>query len=221
MTVCLLLAAGSSSRMNTGRHHRPFQQTGEQETGLTCGAHREATPKMLLPFNGKTFLQHAVDEIKNSDADGLVVVTGCYHSLLKDILLPQQIDLIKNKNWEEGMGSSIQKGIQYITRQYPEADNIIITVCDQPYLSSALLNQLQNAAKKTGKGIIASAYNDTIGTPVLFAKKYFEHLAILSGQHGAKKIIQNFNEDVETVSFPLGIFDIDTPQDYDRLNTAS
>jgi molybdenum cofactor cytidylyltransferase len=193
ITICLLLAAGSSSRMGK--------------------------PKMLLPFKEKTLLQHAVDEIKNSDVDGLVVVTGCYHSLLKKILQPLQIDFIENKNWEEGMGSSIQQGIQYIVRQYPEANNVIITVCDQPYLSSALLNELQNSAMQTGKGIIASAYNDTIGTPVLFAKKYFEHLTALSGEHGAKKILQSFSGDVETVNFSLGFFDIDTPQDYDRLNS--
>jgi len=191
MTVCLLLAAGSSSRMGK--------------------------PKMLLAFNGKTFLQHAIDEIKNSNTSGLIVVTGCYHQQLTEILLPQQINFFENKNWEEGMGASIQTGIDYIMQQYPATDNIIIAVCDQPYISSSLLNELITAKQKTGKGIIAAAYNNTEGTPVLFDKKYFKELAQLNGQYGAKKIVQQHRNDIMTIDFPEGVIDIDTAEDYESL----
>lgn len=191
MTVCLLLAAGSSSRMGK--------------------------PKMLLSFNGKTLLQHTIDEILQIHNCKPVVVTGCYHTLLEEMLQQQQIDCIENKNWEEGMGSSIQKGIQYINHHYPEADNVIITVCDQPYLSSSLLQQLVTVQKQTAKGIVASAYNNTTGTPVLFGKKYFQQLAMLSGQYGAKKMVQQFLHDTATVTFELGTVDIDTEEDYNIL----
>lgn len=191
MTVCLLLAAGSSSRMGS--------------------------PKMLLPFNGKTFLQHAIDEIKNSNANGLVVVTGCCHQHLKGILLPQQINFVENKNWEEGMSSSIQTGTAYTIQQYPSTESIIIAVCDQPYISSSLLNELVAAKQKTGKGIIASTYNNTQGTPVLFSKKYFEQLKQLGGPYGAKKIIQEHANDMSAINFPKGAIDIDTVEDYENL----
>ena len=191
MTVCLLLAAGSSSRMGS--------------------------PKMLLPFNGKTFLQHAIDEIKNSNANGLVVVTGCCHQHLKGILLPQQINFVENKNWEEGMSSSIQTGTAYTIQQYPSTESIIIAVCDQPYISSSLLNELVAAKQKTGKGIIASTYNNMQGTPVLFSKKYFEQLKQLGGPYGAKKIIQGHANDMSAINFPKGAIDIDTVEDYENL----
>lgn len=191
MTVCLLLAAGSSSRMGK--------------------------PKMLLPFNGKTLLQHTLDEIRKIRDCKTVVVTGCYHLLLKEILQQQHIDFIQNENWEEGMASSIQKGIQYLNHHYPEADSVIITVCDQPYLSSSLLQQLVTVQKQTGKGIVASAYNNTTGTPVLFDKKYFKKLVMLSGQYGAKKMVQQFLHDTATVAFELGAVDIDTEEDYNTL----
>ncbi len=116
------------------------------------------------------------------------------------------------------MGTSIQKGIQYITGNTQKQ-----TMLSSPFATNLIfllfIKRADDSAKQTGKGIIASAYNNTHGTPVLFAKKYFGHLATLSGQHGAKKIIQGFSTDVETVNFPFGYFDIDTPQDYDRLNS--
>ena len=192
MTICLLLAAGSSSRMGK--------------------------PKMLLPDNGKTFLQHAIDEIKKVKGSGLLVVTGCYHELLESILSAQQIAFVENKNWEKGIGPSIQEGVKYIVNHYSIADNIIILVCDQPYISSALLNELIETKQQSGKGIIASAYNGTMGTPVLFDKKYFEQLALLNGQYGAKKIIQANQADVAEVAFPLGAVDIDTEEDYEKLH---
>jgi molybdenum cofactor cytidylyltransferase len=191
MTVCLLLAAGSSSRMGN--------------------------PKMLLPFNGKTFLQHTIDEVRGTTNTQLVVVTGCYHALLKDILLSQQIPFIQNENWEEGMGSSIQKGINYILQYYSNPTAVIILVCDQPYISSSLLNGLIEAKQHSGKGIIASEYNGTAGTPVLFDKKYFSELSLLQGQYGAKKIVQNNQADVVAIPFALGSVDIDTADDYEAL----
>lgn len=191
MTVCLLLAAGSSSRMGK--------------------------PKMLLLFNGKTLLQHVIDETKKVNENKLLVVTGCYHSLLNEILLQQQIDFIENQHWEEGMGSSIQKGITYIIQHCHNVNSVIILVCDQPYISAALLDELIAVKQQTHKGIIASAYNDTTGTPVLFDEKYFEQLALLKGQYGAKKLVQQFKNDVASVVFSLGEVDIDTKEDYDRL----
>lgn len=191
MTTCLLLAAGNSSRM------------GE--------------PKMFLSFKGKTLLQNAIDEIESSAINKLVIVTGCYHQQLTDVLLSQQIDFAENKNWQEGMGTSIQKGVAYIIQQYPNTEKIIIAVCDQPYISSSLFNKLIAANTETGKNIIASAYNGTAGTPVLFAEKYFEQLLQLKGPHGAKKIILQSPQDIFYVDFPGGATDIDTPEDYKAL----
>ena len=73
------------------------------------------------------------------------------------------------------------------------------------------------AKESTGKGIVACNYNGTFGTPVLFDKKYFNDLALLQGAAGAKKLVQQFETDVATVSFPAGAMDIDTPEDYEKL----
>lgn len=204
MTTCLLLAAGSSSRM------KDIQLTTEL---VTCGG----IPKMLLPFKGTTLLQHITGEIEKADAGGLLVVTGCYHHLLAPVLAAHQIAFTENRHWEEGMGSSVRWGVNHIVNNYPNAHSIIILVCDQPYISSSLINELITTAKQSGKGIIASAYSNTLGTPVLFDKKYFKELQSLSGQAGAKKILQQYPGDVAAVPFSAGATDIDSPEDYQAL----
>ena len=191
MTVCLLLAAGSSSRMGQ--------------------------PKMMLAFKGSTLLQHIIDEVKATKSNTLLIVTGCYHTLIEQSLIQQQIPIVKNGQWQAGMGSSIQIGMAYLLQHYPAATAVLILVCDQPFISATLLQQMMAAKEYTGKGIVASTYTGTIGTPVLFDKKYFNDLALLQGTTGAKKLVQQFETDVATVSFSAGAIDIDTPEDYEKL----
>jgi len=71
--------------------------------------------------------------------------------------------------------------------------------------------------KTTGKGIVASAYAGTVGTPVLFDKSYFQALASLRGDQGAKKLLKMYAQDMATVPFEQGEVDIDTADDLKRL----
>jgi molybdenum cofactor cytidylyltransferase len=80
------------------------------------------------------------------------------------------------------------------------------------------LNKLIAAQKKTGKGIVACDYSDTIGVPILFTKAYFKELKSLSGDEGAKKVAQAYEDDCALVKFPLGKVDVDTEEDLRDLN---
>jgi molybdenum cofactor cytidylyltransferase len=56
--------------------------------------------------------------------------------------------------------------------------------------------------------------------PALFARRYFPHLSGLADGGGAKRVIAGAGNAVHAVPFPGGAFDIDTPQDYERLHTV-
>jgi molybdenum cofactor cytidylyltransferase len=60
-----------------------------------------------------------------------------------------------------------------------------------------------------------------LGVPALFSKKYFKPLMELTGEQGAKKIIQQNMNDVESFEFEKGAVDIDTPSDYNHLKTQT
>jgi molybdenum cofactor cytidylyltransferase len=93
-------------------------------------------------------------------------------------------------------------------------------VCDQPHISSSILNGLIKTQQKTTKQIVTCNYGDSMGPPALFHKKYFEQLVKLSGDTGAKKIIQRNMNDVATILFPEGKIDIDTEEDYENLKSS-
>lgn len=172
-------------------------------------------PKMLMQFNGTTFIQHIIHTAKQIPTTNIAVVTGCYHSLLQPILADEALDIVYNDEWEKGMGTSIKKGIEYLTES--SITNCFILVCDQPYITETLLNKMLQQKEATGNGIVACSYGNTFGTPVLFDQRYFNLLKQLDGPIGAKKIVQQFLADTVMVDFPDGATDIDTLEDYQGL----
>ena len=178
---------------------------------------RFGSSKQLLRFNGKTLLQHAIEEATEAGADPVVVVLGANANEVSASIDTTTVEIVLNNRWEEGMASGIVAGIRKVSSLTEHVHNIIIAVCDQPFISSALFKQLYQTQTESQKGIVACSYADTIGTPVLFTQQYFEHLLALHGDEGAKKLLTTFATDVATVHFPNGNFDIDTQTDYQEL----
>jgi molybdenum cofactor cytidylyltransferase len=189
-TGLIILAAGNSSRM------------GE--------------PKQLLPFEGKTFLQCTIDAALGSKATSKVVVLGADKDEIKKSFRADSIPVIHNTEWEKGMASTMQKGLQYLTK-FKKLDQVILVLCDQPFVHSGILDSLIEIQKSTGKGIVACKYADTLGVPALFTQQYFAEMMGLKSSEGAKKVIYNHLEDVAEVDFPKGAVDIDTYEEYEEL----
>jgi molybdenum cofactor cytidylyltransferase len=178
---------------------------------------RLGSPKQLLSYKGKNLLRHTVDEALETGCESVFVVLGANSELLRKELKDKPVSVIENKGWEEGMASSIRCGLEAITNTILRPDSIIFMVCDQPHVSSSLLLNLVNKRNETGMPIVASSYDNMIGTPALFHKSFFPALMELKGDKGARKLIIDSPEKVATVSFPEGITDIDTAEDYELL----
>ncbi|MBT2561046.1 nucleotidyltransferase family protein [Pedobacter sp. ISL-68] len=190
-TGIIILAAGSSSRL--GR------------------------PKQLLDYKGKTLLQTVINEALETSCRPVVAVLGSNAKEIAAQHQNDQVSIVINESWENGMASSIVAGLSTMIRNNSEIESIIIAVADQAFIKMINFNNLIEKQKETGKNIIASTYVETIGTPALFKKDYFEALLSLTGAEGAKKILKQYPQDVETVVFEHGEIDIDTETDYNNL----
>jgi molybdenum cofactor cytidylyltransferase len=187
----VILAAGSSSRLGK--------------------------PKQLLEFDGMNLLNHAIIEATNSNTCSVVVVLGDNADLIANKIDRDIAIIVKNENWDEGIASSVRLGIGTLLSQIPSIDAVIFMTCDQPYISSSVLNELMIKYQQTGKPIVTSNYGEATGPPALFHKSFFPELMGLKGDVGARKIIQQHGDQVATVSFPQGKIDIDTKEDYEAL----
>ena len=178
---------------------------------------RLGAPKQLLKYQGKSLLQHTIDMTMHSPVQSIIVVLGSgFELMVKEIDSPD-ISIVKNENWHTGLASSISCGMNALQDIAPSSDTAILMVCDQPFISTELLESLIAEQKKTGKPIVASKYENTIGIPALFHKSFFPQLMELKGDSGAKKIMQQYPDLVTTIPFPSGNIDIDTLGDYEAL----
>lgn len=178
---------------------------------------RLGSPKQLLAYKGQNLLRHSVDTALETGCQSVFVVLGANMELLKKELKDKPVIIIENKNWEEGMASSIRSALQNITGTILRPDCIIFMVCDQPFVNSSLLLNLLEKKQQTGFPIVASSYAGKMGTPALFHKSFFPALMELKGDKGAGKLISDNAKKVAAVDFPEGITDIDTAADYELL----
>ena len=190
-TGIIILAAGSSSRFGS--------------------------TKQLVHFKGKTLLQHTIEEATEAGAEPIVVVTGANANEISKEIKNEKIEIVFNKDWEQGMALGIIIGLKKAISLNNKMEKAIIAVCDQPFISSSLFQQLYQKQNESAKYIVACCYADTIGTPALFTQKYFDVLMKLKGDEGAKKLMKTYSEDVAMVDFPKGYIDIDTKEDYENL----
>ena len=191
MTGLIILAAGQSARLGK--------------------------PKQKLLYKGNSLLQQAVKTALASVCKPIVVVLGAFADDILPDIESYAVQIIRNQNWDEGMASSIRAGIAQLQKT-PGITRALIMLCDQPHVDAALLNNIVQTKQQSPKGIIACAYNNTVGVPALFDKRYFDKLLSLSGNQGAKKILAAYADDTQTIPFPLGAVDIDTLEDYEGLD---
>ena len=165
-------------------------------------------------FRDETLLDHAVAcalgvgvyPERSRGTVKLVLRSGTYAN--------EKVEVIINKNADEGMASSIRAGVE----ASPHADGVIIMTCDQPHITSELLNSLIERHKATGKKIVTCSYGNTFGPPAFFHRDFFGELLKLHGDVGARRIVQHNREHVEMIEFQEGRIDIDTEADYVQLS---
>lgn len=178
---------------------------------------RLGSPKQLLIYQGKSLLQHAVEVALETTMRPVIVVTGCNNDVVKKEIEGMNVEVVENERWQEGMSSSLHCGVAAAKKISADIDGIIFMVCDQPHINKSLLEGLLSKQHKKGLPIVASSYDNTLGTPALFHKNLFNELMELKGDTGAGKLIKQHEDLVATVAFPKGIIDIDTRKDYESL----
>ncbi|WP_336517840.1 nucleotidyltransferase family protein [Pollutibacter soli] len=184
------------------------------------GASRMGEPKLLLPFRGSSLLENAINAAKDSGMANILLVSGRWHESIEKIAARKEIVSVTNENWKNGISSSIRKGLNHALSTWPGTDGVLYMVADQPFVTGQLLAEIKDAQASSGLPAVGSGYGGTVGTPAIFHQSLFEEIQHLSGDHGARKILQNHKDQIGIVPFTAGETDIDTPADYVALVNA-
>lgn len=171
-------------------------------------------PKQLLPVAGQPLLLRAVDAALSSSTWPVIVVLGANAALIRPHLARRPVLIAENPAWSEGMASSLRSGIAMLQQFSRSIDGALIALCDQPAFSSETMAKLIAHQRATRRTIVAAHYNNRNGAPALFLREHFAALAALTGETGARDLLNGSAERVASLALPELALDLDTPEDY-------
>jgi len=176
---------------------------------------RMGFPKMLLKFDGKTMIEKVIENVAESDSDGILVVLGAGKDDLIDLVLKYDVEYCYNNNYSDGMLSSVQCGFKNLPS---DTMATLVFQGDQPFITPAVINMVIKAYKTSGKGIVIPVCSGKRGHPLMLDRKYSEQIYRLDPGEGLRSITHINSEDVlEVETNEPGILrDFDTYDDYKR-----
>lgn len=178
---------------------------------------RLGRPKQLLPYQGKTLLQHVIDISALVSFENRILILGANSEMISNEVDSSGMKITINEAWAEGLSSSIKCGLATLLEINPKSQNVMFLLCDQPLLSLEIVSELVMKHLSKVDMITVSTYENQIGVPMIFSRPFYHELMTLEGDVGAKKIVKNHMDRTQSVPFEKGKFDIDTAEDYDKL----
>ena len=176
---------------------------------------RMGRPKLLLDLGGAPVIRLSVERILAAGLDEVIVVTPPDAAGIAAALDGLPVRYAVNADPAAGQATSVVAGIRALA---PETDAALIALGDQPTLPADVIPALVRARADTGRPIAAPVYRGERGNPVLFAADMFPELCALSGDRGARGVIERDAARVALVPFDVAMPpDLDTPEDYARL----
>lgn len=179
---------------------------------LAAGAStRMGAPKQLVNWQGKTLLNHCLNQAENSSVDEIFVILGANYQQIYPTIVCSKAQIFVNNNWPQGMASSIRLGVG--EAQKSNLDAVIVMLADQPFVHTNFLNQMIDKYNTNHSIIIATLYNTSVGVPALYDRSVFFELLKLKGDKGAKPFLMQNKSMVETINADFELKDIDFQED--------
>ncbi len=155
---------------------------------------RMGAPKALLPYQGKTFVEHLLDVTRHARVGVTRIVVGAHADEIREKLSAHAAEIVVNQNWERGQLSSIQAGI----RSLPDSGTAGMILCpvDHPIVSAALVAQIIAEFDSRGKAIVLPTYQGRRGHPVIFRASLYQELLAASAEVGARQVVWAHANDI-------------------------
>jgi len=176
-----------------------------------------ARNKLLEELQDEPIVRHVTKGALASKAAGVLAVIGHEAGLVRNALEGLDVIFVDNPDFGQGLSTSLRAGIGALDEMI---DGAIVCLGDMPQVEAAHLDKLIAAfAPKEGRSICVPIRYGRRGNPVLWGSDFFEAMAQIRGDAGAKHLIGEHEDQVVEVDLNSdAIFiDVDTPETLWRL----
>lgn len=164
--------------------------------------------KMTMEVGGKPVLVRVMEALQPF-CDTIFVVGGYQIERLQELLKPFSfVTLIENKEYEQGMFSSVQAGVSKIT-----AERFFLTPGDYPLLQASVCKTLLSRKES----IVLPRYHGRGGHPILLRSEHKKGILKESIDSNLKRYLQRQNcHNIEIEDEGI-LLDVDTPTDFENV----
>jgi molybdenum cofactor cytidylyltransferase len=183
---------------------------------LSGGAsERMGSPKALLPFQGRPFLEHLLEITKHPSIGVRRVVLGAHaEPIAKEVHLATD-EMVINNDWALGQLSSIQAAL----RSLPTGtEGILLCLVDHPLVTAGLVGELIKKFEASHAPIVLPVYEGRRGHPVIFSAAVYDELLKAPADKGARAVVwTHANEVAEVITDEEGcILNLNDPETLKR-----
>jgi len=144
--------------------------------------------KLFKIFKNKPLIQHSLNAVQNSKIKKIIIVLGYqYKESKKKIKKNKKIIFTHNKNYKNGMSSSIKAGLKKISKR---DKGFIILQSDMPFVKTSDINKIYNSIIRKKYLVHALKYKNRIGNPIGFDISFLNKIKKIKGNIGAKYIVK-------------------------------
>jgi molybdenum cofactor cytidylyltransferase len=183
--------------------------------------------KLLAEIDGRPMVRRVVDQVRQSQAAAVVVVTGHQRERVTAALDGTTSDsrclVVHNLEFAAGLSTSLHRGLTALPE---EVDGTVICLADMPEVTAAVIDRLIAAFDPLeGRDICLPTWGGKRGNPVLLARRFFAEVQAISGDVGARALIGEYPDAVVEVAMDdlaqgaAVLADVDTPEDLATLST--
>ena len=178
--------------------------------------------KLLAPYRGGLVLEGALAAAFTAPVWRVTLVVGGDGPMVAAAALAfaelagqsARLQVVEAADWAEGMAASLKRGIAALA---PETDGAFVFLGDMPRLPPTIASRLAEALQ-AGAAAAIPTFSGRRGHPVLLGAGLFPAIASLSGDQGAKPLLDGLGPRLaEIVADDDGVlFDVDAPEDLTR-----
>jgi len=177
---------------------------------------RLGRPKALLDADGELFVERGVRVLRGGGCEPVVVVLG---AAAADIVARAHLDdviVVVNEGWPEGIGSSLRAGLASLHEL--GAGRAVVALADQPGVTADVVRRIVGSPSPAAA--VVASYAGRPGNPARLDHEIWDEVSALAvGDVGARAWMRAHPERVDHIACDdLGNDDdIDTADDLARL----
>jgi molybdenum cofactor cytidylyltransferase len=180
---------------------------------------RFGNAKQVLPWQDMTLVAHSARVALKAGLDPVIVVAGHEAEKVEKALAGLPVQLVFNSEFALGQSASLRRGIEALPQRTGAA---LMLLADQPLITAEMLRTIIRAHRRTFAPICVPVFEGLRGNPALFGRDLFRELGELQGDIGGRALFEKYSDAIAAVPASRAVLaDIDTPEDYERLNGAA